>query len=113
MAEGILILQDEQNCYIKLVQIEHAYKHMIISLLHTTYNVGNKPRPLYACRLDGLEEVDHTLSFQSLQLSMDTDECASTTNTVTAGAKRVHVLYSRLHFIVTQSMCVARLFLNK
>ena len=49
----------------------------------SAYQVRYEPRPLYACRLYGLEEVDHSLSFQSLQLSMDTDERSSTTHTVT------------------------------
>ena len=53
------------------------------------YLTRYKPRPLDASRLDGLEEIDHSFSFHSLQLSMDTDECPSTTNTITA---HVHTL---------------------
>ena len=38
---------------------------------------------MYACWLDGLKDVHFTLSFQFLQLSMDTDEGPSATNTIT------------------------------
>ena len=55
---------------------------------HHTYHIRHEPCPLYASRLDGLEEIDHSLSFQSFQLSMDTDECTSTTNTITAWAAK-------------------------
>ena len=48
-----------------------------------TYHIRYEPRPLDTSRFDGLEEVNHSLSFQSLQLGMDTDECPSTTNTIT------------------------------
>ena len=61
------------------------YKINIVTAnqIHQTYNIRYEPRPLDASRLDGLEEVNNSLSFQSLQLGMDTDECPSTTNTIT------------------------------
>ena len=49
----------------------------------TPYILWNKSSTLYACWFDGLEDVHHTLSFQSLQLGMDADEGPSATNTIT------------------------------
>jgi hypothetical protein len=70
-----------------------------------TYHIRNQPRPLYASRLDGLEEIDHSLSFQPLQLSMDADECTSTTNTITARDKVMqsnvqHWVYLLLFYVL-------------
>ena len=48
-----------------------------------TYWITDKSCPLHTSWLDELEEVNNSLSFQSLQLSMDADECSSTTHPIT------------------------------
>ena len=55
------------------------YTYVIVWL---TYHIWNESCSLYASRLDALEEIDYSLSFQSLQLGMDADECTSTTNAI-------------------------------
>ena len=61
-----------------------------------TYSAEYEPWPLYTSRFHKLKEIDHSLSFQSLQLSMDADECASTTNTITEVGKKTDKI-SKLH----------------
>ena len=56
---------------------------MIVVILIKPYHIRHKLRLLYASRFDGLEEINHSLSFQSLQLSMDADESTSATNSIT------------------------------
>ena len=59
------------------------YDYIILNCPQLAYQLRYEPRPLHASRLDGLKEVDHSFGFESLQLSMDTNECTSTTNTIT------------------------------
>ena len=47
------------------------------------YHTLDESSTMYACWLDGLKDVYHTLSFQPLQLGVDTDEGSSATNTIT------------------------------
>ena len=81
VAENILMLQKIED------------NEFLITRISLTYHIRHKPRPLYASRLDGLEEIDHSLSFQSLQLSMDADECTSTTNTITEVGECMHDMH--------------------
>ena len=59
------------------------YDYIILNCPQLAYQLRYEPRPLHSSRLDGLKEVDHSFSFQSLQLSMDANECTSTTNAIT------------------------------
>ena len=81
VAENILMLHKIED------------NEFLITRISLTYHIRHKPRPLYASRLDGLEEIDHSLSFQSLQLSMDADECTSTTNTITEVGECMHDMH--------------------
>ena len=47
------------------------------------YSFWHESSTLYACWLNGLEDIHHTLSFQPLQLGVDTDEGPSATNSIT------------------------------
>ncbi len=49
-----------------------------------TYRTANESLPLFASKLDELEQIDHTLNLESLQLSMQGDEHSSATNPIAA-----------------------------
>ncbi len=53
------------------------------------YHSLDHPRPLHTRGLDELEEVDHSLCLQSLQLGMDADEGTCAAHAITAGRDRV------------------------
>ena len=76
---------------IPMLQKLKIIAYVNLCLLSLTYHIRHEPRPLYANRLDELKEIDHSLSFQPLQLSMDANECTSTTNTITEVDEHVYV----------------------
>ena len=48
-----------------------------------TYSIRDKASSLDTSRFDSLEEVNHTLCLESLQLRMETDECPSPPHSIT------------------------------
>ena len=66
-----------------------------------SYHFWYQPGPVHTGRLDVLEEVDHTLSLQTLQLGVDGDEGSRATHTITEWCVCVCVVC----YIVCVSIC--------
>ena len=72
VAVGILVLCERE----KVVETETNTHYL-------TYSIRDESSSLYASRLDSLEEVDHTLCLESLQLRVEADEGPSPAHSIT------------------------------
>ena len=93
MAEGILGL------WRKALHANVATRQCCI----VTHSIRHKSRPLHAGRLDGLENVNHTLCLYTLQLGVDTQECSCAPNTITIGDSEFETISTCAHTIL---MCI-------
>ena len=63
---------------IQLYTYSYKQQHSLLS-----YHFSHKHGTVDTSRLDVLEEVDHSLHLQTLQLGMDADEGAGATHSIT------------------------------
>ena len=73
VAVGILVLCERE----RVVETE-TNTH-----ISQSYSIRDESSSLYASRLDSLEEVDHTLCLESLQLRVEADEGPSPAHSIT------------------------------
>ena len=85
MTEGIVSLENINSQYI------NTHYHIASRVTQLagggTYGIRDEASSLDAGRLDSLEEVDHTLCLESLQLGMETDECPCPPHSITEGER--------------------------
>ena len=81
MAEGIVSLCAQEKNTQCLICVT-------LAVICGTHSTGDESTSLNTSRLNGLENVNHTLCLQSLQLGVDTDESPCSTNTITEMERR-------------------------
>ena len=83
MTEGIVSLGNINS------RLKHTHYRRVIQLAGGggTYSVRDEASSLDTSRLDSLEEVNHTLCLESLQLGMETDECPCPSHSITEGER--------------------------
>ena len=85
VTQNVLVL-----CIAKTKNLIIITEHVHIEHYHSAaYQSVHKSCPLYACRLEGLEDVHHSLSLQPLQLGVHGDEGTRTTNTTAKQNKTI------------------------
>ena len=103
-----------QICYFSCKQVlcgfsmRQSLPHMHSNKVRLgSYHFWYQPGPVHTGRLDVLEEVDHTLSLQTLQLGVDGDEGSRATHTITEWC--VCVLCVALYVLVFAQSCMLKI----